>query len=60
MVFNSFEALFVFGGIMCLVGAVLALIMIRNDYDKSVSVDDPNEFIDPASVNEPSSSIDIM
>jgi hypothetical protein len=56
-VFNSFEAVFIFGGIISGIGAVLALFVIRNDYDKTSSVDDdPREFIDPNT--EMSASID--
>jgi Na+/melibiose symporter-like transporter len=56
-IFNSFEAVFIFGGIISGIGAVLALFVIRNDYDKTSSVDDdPREFIDPNT--EMSASID--
>jgi hypothetical protein len=38
--FNSFELVFVFGGIITAIGAVLIFVLIRNDYDKLTSVDD--------------------
>lgn len=46
--FNSFEWVFLFGGIITAIGAVLILVLIRNDYDKPISVDDdPSELVDP-------------
>eukprot|EP00029_Vermamoeba_vermiformis_P003891 TRINITY_DN14421_c0_g1_i1.p1 TRINITY_DN14421_c0_g1~~TRINITY_DN14421_c0_g1_i1.p1 ORF type:complete len:508 (+),score=36.06 TRINITY_DN14421_c0_g1_i1:419-1942(+) len=43
--FNSFEWVFLFVGIITAIGAVLTLVLIRNDYDKPISMDDdPNDF----------------
>lgn len=57
-IFDSFQAVFVFGGIISGIGAVLTLFIIRNDYDKTASVDDdPREFIDHNTDSELSSSI---
>lgn len=38
--FNSFQLVMVFGGIITAIGAVLILVLIRNDYDQLNSIDD--------------------